>query len=85
VRWFDSGRGHSPCPSPTEEGEALVTRCSLVRRRSVVALWIWFFWDIWEHDAKPVHLNAKALYVSSAIGGILGTFFAIAMGVEGNA
>lgn len=47
-----------------------------------VALWIWFFWDIWGHDAKPVHLNAKALYVSSVIGGILGTFFGIAMGVE---
>jgi hypothetical protein len=47
-----------------------------------LGLWIWFFWDIWTNDATPVPLNQKALYVASTIGGILGTFFAVAMGVE---
>jgi hypothetical protein len=47
-----------------------------------VALWIWFFWVIWRNDATPVDLNQKALYVASVLGGILGTFFGVAMGVE---
>jgi len=47
-----------------------------------VALWIWFFSEIWTEDSEPVRLNQKALYVASAIGGILGTFFGVSMGVE---
>lgn len=47
-----------------------------------VGLWVWFFRDIWTDDAKPVQLNQKALYVASTIGGILGTFFGVSMGVE---
>lgn len=47
-----------------------------------IGLWLWFFNDIWTIDKQPVSLNQKALYVASAIGGVLGTFFAVSMGVE---
>jgi hypothetical protein len=47
-----------------------------------VGCWVWFFWEIWTKDAHPVTLNARALYLSSAVGGVLGTVFALAMGTE---
>jgi hypothetical protein len=50
-----------------------------------VGCWVWFFWEIWTKDAHPVALNARALYLSSAVGGVLGTFFALAMGIDRNA
>jgi hypothetical protein len=47
-----------------------------------VGLWMWFFGVIWTDDAEPVELDQSALYVASAIGGLLGTFFGVSMGVE---
>ena len=47
-----------------------------------IALWGWFFYDIWTNDDEPFDLDATALYVASALGGILGTFFGVSMGIE---
>lgn len=46
-----------------------------------VALWGWFFWVIWTADGAA-ELSAKAVYVASALGGVLGTFFAVALGIQ---
>lgn len=47
-----------------------------------VILWLWFFAEIWTNDDEPVDLDQKALYLASALGGILGTFFGVSMGIE---
>ncbi|HST16333.1 MAG TPA: hypothetical protein VLK36_01600 [Gaiellaceae bacterium] len=49
---------------------------------SFVGCWVWFFWQIWTQDGHPVTLNDRLLYFSSAIGGVLGTFFAVEMGIR---
>jgi hypothetical protein len=47
-----------------------------------LGLWVWFFVDIWTKDDEPVDLDQKALYLAAGLGGILGTFFGVSMGVE---
>lgn len=47
-----------------------------------LALWLWFFYEIWSKDDTPVDLNQRALYVAGLLGGILGTFFGVSLGVE---
>jgi hypothetical protein len=53
-----------------------------------VGLFGYFFWDIWQarlaHPIrqKPPKLDKDLLYVASLIGGILGTYFAVVLGVQ---
>jgi hypothetical protein len=43
----------------------------------------WFFWQIWEASGHTaVNLNEQAVYGASAVGGVLGTFFAGALGIN---
>jgi hypothetical protein len=48
-----------------------------------VGLWVWFFVRIWETSGNgPVSLSSKAVYATSALGGVLGTFFAVSLGIQ---
>jgi hypothetical protein len=43
----------------------------------------WFLWQIWAASgATPVSLNQQAVYGASTVGGVLGTFFAGALGIS---
>jgi hypothetical protein len=46
-------------------------------------IWIWFFVEIWNaSNGSAPHLNAQAIYAVSVLGGTLGTFFSVALGIE---
>jgi hypothetical protein len=47
-----------------------------------LALWAWFFWVVWTTDSQPADLSPKALYAASSLGGILGSFFAVSLGIQ---
>lgn len=44
--------------------------------------WIWIFIRISRADGKPPKFDRDVLYGISVIGGVLGTFFAVSMGVQ---
>jgi len=46
-------------------------------------LWTIFFWKIWHAGNGPApKLSTTAIYASSVIGGVLGTFFAATFGIQ---
>jgi hypothetical protein len=46
-------------------------------------LYIYFIVKIWQASAgKPPNFDNQLVYVASALGGVLGTFFAVALGVQ---
>jgi FtsH-binding integral membrane protein len=49
-----------------------------------LALWITFYWPIWQAGTGGTqqHLSATAVYVASALGAVLGGFFGTAVGVQ---
>lgn len=42
----------------------------------------WFFVKIWEAGSTPPTLSGQAVYGASAVGGVLGTFFAGVLGLQ---
>jgi hypothetical protein len=42
----------------------------------------WFFVQIWEAGQTPPDLSGQAVYGASAVGGVLGTFFAAVLGLQ---
>jgi hypothetical protein len=48
-----------------------------------VGLYVYFFIEIWGVDGNvPPDLDKQLVYAASLVGGVLGTFFAIALGVQ---
>src|SRR3954471_21961158 len=48
-----------------------------------VGLYGYFIYEIWDAAGKkPPKLDKQLVYIASALGGILGTFFAVALGVQ---
>jgi hypothetical protein len=46
-------------------------------------LYIYFFVEIWTVDGKkPPAIDKQLVYVASVLGGVLGTFFAVALGIQ---
>ena len=45
-------------------------------------LWVWFFIDIWKATNGAPNLSSQAVYAVSVLGGILGTFFGVALGIQ---
>ena len=48
-----------------------------------VVIWVSFFWEIWTASSNSaVDPSPKAIYIVSVLGGVLGTSFAVALGVQ---
>lgn len=75
---------------PATGSAGSTTKSGLVLRLTVVwgtlgayaALWTWFFLTIWRHDDHPVELSPKGVFATAAIGSILSSYFAVAVGVQ---
>ena len=46
------------------------------------ALYVWVLADIWRAGATPPTLNTQLLYAATVLGGIIGTGFAVVVGVQ---
>jgi hypothetical protein len=42
----------------------------------------WFYVQIWQAGSTPPNLSGQAVYGASAVGGVLGTFFAAVLGLQ---